>query len=117
MAKKESEKSKAQRCCRLVFNVGLLLAFIFFILIPVMQSYAASWNYVMKPSSWSLLKAFTDFFIICFSLIYFIASLTILFRFYAKRRLCRMDNCSFYLFTVGVFALSLIGNKYINKAN
>ena len=116
MAKKESEKSKALRCCRLTFNVSLMLAFIFFILIPVLQSYAASWNYTMNPSSWTLLQAFTDFFIIGFAIIYFVASLTILIRFYWKRRLCRMDNCSFYIFTLGVFALSLIGSQYIDKA-
>ena len=115
MAKKESEKSKATRCARVTVNVSLIVAFIFFILIPVMQSYSASSHFIMNPSAWNLVKGFTDFFIVGFAFIYLMTSLIVLFRFYFKRRLCRMDNCSFYIFTIGIFALSMVGNKYINE--
>ena len=51
-----------------------------------------------------------------FALLYLISSIIILFRYYQKRRLCRVDNCSFYIFSLGFFILSLFGIKYTQKS-
>ena len=70
----------------------------------------------MPPSSWKLLLGFTDFFAAGFGLIYLLSSITVFVRFCHKRRLCRMDNCAFYIFTVGIFILSGLGIEYTQKA-
>ena len=70
----------------------------------------------MEPEFWSLLMGFCDFLIAAFAILYLIASIIILFRYYQKRRLCRVDNCSFYIFSLGFFVLSLLGLKYTNKS-
>mmetsp|Transcript_21150 Transcript_21150/g.26070 ORF Transcript_21150/g.26070 Transcript_21150/m.26070 type:complete len:211 (+) Transcript_21150:37-669(+) len=111
-----SELSKAQRCCRVTFNVGLIVAFLFFILIPAMNSYASSWSYAMPPTRWKMLLGFTDLFVAGFGIIYMITAIIVFLRFCHKRRICRMDNCAFYIFTVGVFVLSGIGIEYIERA-
>ena len=101
---------------RVCFNIGLLLCFIFFIIIPVLHSYATSLNFMMQPAKWGLLLGFLDFCIASFAILYLCASLTIFVRYYQKRRLCRMDNCSFYIFTAGIFILGLVGHNYIEKS-
>ena len=112
MGRSNSQLTKAQRCFRVIFNLGLLFAFLFFILIPALNSWASAWNYAMPPSSWKLLLGFTDFFAAGFGLIYLLSSITVFVRFCHKRRLCRMDNCAFYIFTVGIFILSGLGIEY-----
>ena len=112
MGRNNSELSKAGRCFRVVYNLGLLIAFIFFIMIPVLNSWASTWSYAMPPSSWKLLLGFTDVFVAGFALIYLLASITVFVRFCHNRRLCRMDNCQFYIFTVGLFVLSGMGVEY-----
>lgn len=95
----------------------MVAALVFFVMIPVLHMYAANLNFAMPPSSWKLLSYFSDFFLGAFAIIYLIASITICGRFYVKRRLCRMDNCTFYIFTVGIFILSLLGLDYIHEAS
>ena len=70
----------------------------------------------MQPAKWTLIQGFCDFFIASFAILYLIASLTIFVRYYRKNRLCRLDNCSFYIFTAGVFALGLVGKNYIEQS-
>ena len=111
-----SQLSKADRCCRVTFNIGLLAAFIFFMLIPALNSYASTWNYAMPPATWKLVMGFTDFFAAGFGIIYLIGAITVMVRFCHKRRLCRMDNCAFYIFTVGVFILAGIGVEFTDVA-
>ena len=110
MAKEQKKpETGCHKCQRICFNIGLLLSFIFFIIIPILHSYATSYNYLMQPAKWALIQGFCDFFIASFAILYLFASLTIFVRYYQKRRLCRMDNCSFYIFTAGIFALGLVG--------
>ena len=120
MAKEKKEKENGQGCCakcsRVCFNITLLISFIFFMLIVLMYSQARNWHFAMQPDRWSLLEGLCEFFIVAFGILYFWASMTIFVRFYQKRRLCRMDNCSFYIFTVGILALSLLGLKYVNQS-
>jgi len=52
-----------------------------------------------------------------FVIFYSGVSLAIFCRFHQKRRLCRTDNCSFYISTAGVFVLAMVGISYIEKAN
>jgi len=111
--KVEKELSKADRCCRLALNISMLCAFIFFLMAPVLHTYSSSKYFALPPSTWKLISYFTDFFIAVFAAIFVAASITILTRFYVTRRLCRVDNCSYYIFTVGIFVLSLIGLEYI----
>ena len=116
MAKEKKAESACQKCRRVCFNIALLLSFIFFITIPILHSYASSFNFLMQPAKWALILGFCDFFIASFSILYLCASLTIFVRFYQSNRLCRMDNCSFYIFTVGVFALGIVGQNYIEQS-
>lgn len=71
----------------------------------------------MKVHSWDLVQGFGQFFLVIFAFFYFGASLTILCRFYSTRRLCRVDNCSFYITSIGIFTLAMVGISYIDKAN
>ena len=103
------------RCSRICFNTALLTSFVFFLMIIVLHAYARNYSFFVKPHSWNLVTGFADFFISAFALMYFAAGLTILYRFYKKQRLCRTDNCSFYIFSVGILVLSLVGRNYINE--
>ena len=117
MAKEQKKaESSCHKCQRICFNVALLMSFIFFIIIPILHSYTSSFNFLMQPAKWALIQGFVDFFIASFAILYFIASLTIFVRFYRKNRLCRLDNCSFYIFTAGIFALGLVGKNYIEES-
>jgi len=115
MGDKKSEGLCA-KCSRLCFNMTLLIAFIFFIMIPVLHSYTSGWNFLVTPGSWDLVKGFCNFFAVMFTILYLTAGLVILKRWYQSRRLCRLDNCSFYILTLGIFVLGLVGQDYIEKA-
>lgn len=82
-------------------------------MIPVIHSYASSFNFLMQPAKWSLIMGFCDFFVASFAILYLFCSLSILVRYSKYRRLCRLDNCSFYIFTLGVHVLAYIGYGYI----
>ena len=110
------KEGACHKCQRISFNITLTVCFCFYIVIPGVHSYANSWNFVMEPEFWTLLMGFCDFLIAAFAILYFIASIIILFRYYQKRRLCRVDNCSFYIFSLGFFVLSLLGLKYTQKS-
>jgi len=111
--KKVKAEGACSKCQRVCFNISLLLSFIFFIIIPMIHSYALSFNFLMQPAKWALLMGFSDFFICSFAILYLFSSLTIFIRFYKNRRLCRLDNCSFYIFTVGVHVLAYLGKSYV----
>jgi hypothetical protein len=116
MCCRKKEEGMCTKCMRLSFNIGLLTGFLTFMGLPILHSYIATWNFLIQPSQWSLLKGVGNCFIGLFAVLYLSASLIILWRFYQKRRLCRMDNCSFYIFTVGILVLATVGQDYIHKA-
>jgi hypothetical protein len=70
------------KCSRLCFNVTLLFTFIFFVMIPFLHSYTSGWNFLLAPGSWDLVKGFCNFFAVMFVILYLVAGLVILKRWY-----------------------------------
>ena len=94
----------------------LIAAFICFIIVIVLHSYASEWNFFLNPGTWEILAGFSNFFAAMFAIFYLAASLVILRRYCTTKRLCRLDNCSFYLLTTGIFVLGLMGRDYVDIA-
>ena len=111
------EAQKAQSCCqkfvRITYMVMLVLAFVTFICIPGLHSYASSTHYIMSPHSWKMLKAATESLVSIFCIFYFAVAVVVFCKFCQSRRLCRMDNCAFYIFTIGLLTMSLLGYDYV----
>lgn len=85
-------------------------------MIIVLHSYSSKWNYLVNPGSWDILQGFSNFFTAMFAIFYLAASLVILRRYCTTKRLCRLDNCSFYILTTGIFVLGLVGRDYVHLA-
>lgn len=116
MGSTEKSEGICTKCSRLCFNTTLLFAFLFFVMIIVLHSYASEWNYLVNPGSWDILQGFSNFFAAMFAIFYLAASLVILRRYCTTKRLCRLDNCSFYILTTGIFVLGLVGRDFVNRA-
>lgn len=116
MCREKNSEGIYSRCTRICFNATLVFAFIFFVMIIVLHSYTSNWNYLLNKGTQEIVEGFSNFFIVMFAIFYFVVSLVILRRYCSTKRLCRLDNCSFYILTTGIFVLGIVGRDYVNLA-
>ena len=62
------------------------------------------------------MRGFAEFFIATFSMLYILSCCIVATNFYMKRRLCKLQNCTFYIFSLGILIMGIMGLRYTDEA-